>query len=111
MSCLSQKAGVFPTTGGVCLQHVLLHSKPLPDGTPEVQGYNFDSGRDLDGIMASMLSSGFQATQLGRAIDLVNEMVCLSVSGAGPSANCPACITLMILCRRVGQPEGGSVHH
>jgi deoxyhypusine synthase len=57
------------------LQHVLVQSEPLPQGTPEVQGYDFDGGSDLDGLMASMLYSGFQATQLGRAVDLVNKMV------------------------------------
>lgn len=53
----------------------------MPEGTPEIQGYDLEKGRDLDGLMAAMLTSGFQATQLGRAVHLVNEMVRLV---AGP---------------------------
>ena len=40
-----------------------------------VCGHNFEQGRDLDAIMDKMLSSGFQATNLGQAIKVVNEMV------------------------------------
>ena len=47
----------------------------MPEGTPEIRGYDLETGRDLDGLMAAMLTSGFQATQLGRAVDVVNEMV------------------------------------
>jgi deoxyhypusine synthase len=57
------------------LQHVLVHSEPVPEGTPEVQGHDFEHGRDLDAIMGRMATSGFQATNLGQAVDLVNEMV------------------------------------
>jgi deoxyhypusine synthase len=53
---------------------------PPPEGTLNVQGYDFESGRDLDKLMASMLRSGFQATQLGRAVNVLNEMVCLLTS-------------------------------
>lgn len=38
-------------------------------------GHDFEQGRDLDGIMGKMLSSGFQATNLGQAVGVVNEMV------------------------------------
>lgn len=57
------------------LQSVLLRSEPLPDGTPTVRGHDFETGRDLDKIMEAMLCSGFQATNMGAAIGLVNEMV------------------------------------
>jgi deoxyhypusine synthase len=58
------------------MQNVFRRSVPPPEGTLDVQGYDFDKGRDLDKLMASMMQSGFQATQLGRAVELVNEMVC-----------------------------------
>lgn len=40
-----------------------------------VCGHNFEQGRELDAIMDKMLSSGFQATNLGEAVNVVNEMV------------------------------------
>lgn len=65
------------------VQHVLLQSQPMPEGTPEICGHDFEQGRELDAIMAKMATSGFQATKLGEAIALVNEMVrCVAASDA-----------------------------
>lgn len=47
----------------------------VPDGTPVIRGYDFNDGNDLQSIMASMVSSGFQATSLGQGIDEINRMV------------------------------------
>lgn len=66
-----------PYNLGQCVQHVLIRSEPVPDGTPVVRGHNFEAGRDLDSIMGTMLNSGFQATNLGEAVNVVNDMVCL----------------------------------
>jgi deoxyhypusine synthase len=52
----------------------LVPGNVIPE-TPIVQGYDFNSGRDLDGLMAAMLTSGFQATALGQAVEEVNRMV------------------------------------
>lgn len=57
------------------LQHVLLRSEDVAEGTPVIIGHDFNSGRALDDIMGSMITSGFQATNLGEAIAIVNEMV------------------------------------
>lgn len=59
----------------VCMQHVLVKSEPVAEGTPIIVGHDFNEGRSLDDIMGKMLTSGFQATNLGQAIDRVNEMV------------------------------------
>eukprot|EP00892_Ulva_mutabilis_P006398 jgi/Ulvmu1/412/UM001_0419.1 len=56
-------------------QSVLLRSEPLPEGTPIVRGHDFEKGRNLDAIMEAMLRSGFQATNMGQAVDVVNEMI------------------------------------
>ena len=40
-----------------------------------IEGYDFNAGRDLDALMAKMLTSGFQATALGQAVEEVNRMV------------------------------------
>ncbi len=46
----------------------------IPDTDP-IRGYDFNKGVDFDGIMKAMLTTGFQATALGQAIDEVNRMV------------------------------------
>ncbi|RRT39524.1 hypothetical protein B296_00048044 [Ensete ventricosum] len=41
---------------------------------PRVQGYDFNRGCDLIGLLDSMSSTGFQASNLGDAIDVINQM-------------------------------------
>jgi deoxyhypusine synthase len=53
---------------------VLVPTETIPDA-PVIKGYDFSAGRDLDGLMAAMLTSGFQATALGQAVNEVNRMV------------------------------------
>ena len=59
----------------MCGQAVLVKSESLPEGTPQIRGYDFCDGRSLDGVMEAMLYSGFQASALGKAIKEVNQMV------------------------------------
>lgn len=54
---------------------VLVKSEKLPDVTPIVKGYEWNNGIDYDQILGSYIHSGFQATNLGKAIDEVNKMV------------------------------------
>lgn len=49
-------------------------TETIPD-TPIIHGHDFSKGNDLDSIMAAMITSGFQATALGQAIEEVNRMV------------------------------------
>lgn len=56
-------------------QAVLQKSTPLPAGTPIIAGWDFNAGATLDGIMASMLTTGCQASALGQAVIEVNRMV------------------------------------
>lgn len=53
---------------------VLVPSSNEVSGTA-VAGYDFDAGVDFDAFLQSFRTSGFQATQLGRAIDVVNGMI------------------------------------
>lgn len=54
---------------------VLTKSVKLPDVTPVVKGYEWNNGIDYDQLFASYSHSGFQATNLGKAIDEINRMV------------------------------------
>ena len=78
-------------------QAVLVKSAKMPEGTKTVKGWDFSQGCDLDGIMQAMLTSGFQATALGQAVEEVNNMVraarCLDPGNSRrdvfPSTWCP----------------------
>lgn len=54
---------------------VLQPSEPVPDNSVSVLGPNFDNSFSLQQFLASYERVGFQATSLGRAIDIVNRMV------------------------------------
>ncbi|CAM9413915.1 unnamed protein product [Ectocarpus fasciculatus] len=53
---------------------VMVKSVPVAEGTPIVKGFDFNTGRDLDGIMAAAMTTGFQATNLAKAVEEVNRM-------------------------------------
>jgi deoxyhypusine synthase len=61
------------------MQAVLIPNNTIPD-TPIIKGYEFSQGSDLDGIMNAMLTSGFQATALGQAVNEINRMASISSS-------------------------------
>lgn len=44
----------------IAQEAVMVKSVPVPEGTPIVKGYDFNKGRDLDGIMAAAMTTGFQ---------------------------------------------------
>ena len=77
------RIGVAQPHTKICVQAVLAPSTDMPEGTPTVQGINFDNGCDLDSIMRSMLRTGCQASALGQAIAEVQRMVtaCLTLGG------------------------------
>lgn len=54
---------------------VLRKSEKLPDVTPIVKGYDWNNGINYDQLLGSYLHSGFQATNLGLAIEEINKMV------------------------------------
>ena len=80
---------------------MLQASGKLPESSQPVRGWDFDHGRDLDGIMGAMLHSGLQASALGEAVVEVNRTVSnkfavgtgsallcgprVALEGAGPS--------------------------
>ncbi|PHJ24804.1 deoxyhypusine synthase [Cystoisospora suis] len=59
----------------VATDAVLVVSQPMPGDSIVASGVDFEKTRDLDSLLDSLLSSGFQATQLGRAIEEVRRML------------------------------------
>ncbi|KAF7034547.1 hypothetical protein CFC21_045548 [Triticum aestivum] len=55
----------------------------------KIAGADFnDAGLGLDGLLGSLASTGFQASNLGDAIDVVNQMLDWSLSHEKPSEDC-----------------------
>ncbi|KJH47898.1 deoxyhypusine synthase [Dictyocaulus viviparus] len=54
---------------------VLVNSCEVPKGAVIIRGYDFNEGINFSKLMSSYLSTGFQATHLGRAIQEVNAML------------------------------------
>ncbi|KAM3863857.1 deoxyhypusine synthase-like [Diretmus argenteus] len=50
-------------------------SIPLPDGVPKVQGYDFNQGVDHRSLLQSYITMGFQATNMGLAMQQINNMI------------------------------------
>ena len=72
--------GILPTDVDAATGAVLIQSEDLPDGTPIVRGPNFDHGVDYDSLFASLLTTGFQATNLALAIEEVKRMIAWRMS-------------------------------
>ncbi|GAX73928.1 hypothetical protein CEUSTIGMA_g1378.t1 [Chlamydomonas eustigma] len=56
------------------MQAVLMPTERMPE-TPVIKGHDFNKGNDLDSIMQSMLTTGFQATAVGQAVNEINRMI------------------------------------
>lgn len=54
---------------------VLQQSQRPPEGTPVVRGYDWNRGINYGDLLASYKFAGFQATNLGRAVDEINRML------------------------------------
>jgi len=50
-------------------------SKGLAGSEEIVTGYDWSKGNDLTAILNSYKSTGFQATNFGLAVDVINQMV------------------------------------
>ncbi|XP_041633580.1 deoxyhypusine synthase [Cheilinus undulatus] len=59
----------------VATDAVLKRSCKLPEGTPIIRGYDFNEGVDLQAVLKTYLTTGFQASRLGLAIEEINRMI------------------------------------
>lgn len=57
------------------LAAVLKHSSTLPPESTQVRGYDFNRGVDYRALLKAFGTTGFQATNFGRAVQQVNAMV------------------------------------
>lgn len=54
---------------------VFKESESLEGKCDKIEGYDFNQGVNYPKLLRSMLTTGFQASNLGEAIDVVNQMV------------------------------------
>lgn len=54
---------------------VFRDTDPIPDDTPQVKGYDFNQGINYKDLLGSYIHTGFQATNVGLAIDQINQMI------------------------------------
>ncbi|XP_039023479.1 deoxyhypusine synthase-like [Hibiscus syriacus] len=54
---------------------VFIESDSLEGTYTRIEGYDFNQGVNYSTLLKSMLSTGFQASNLGEAIDIVNDML------------------------------------
>lgn len=59
----------------IAKQAVLAASSKIDDKTPIVGGYDWNKGIDYDSLLGSYITSGFQATNFGKAIQEIEKMV------------------------------------
>jgi deoxyhypusine synthase len=71
------KVSAMPHIPSVSASAVLGESSSMPENTPQCRGVDFNtvtSDNVLDQIMESFMKTGFQATNLGLAVDQVKQM-------------------------------------
>ncbi|XP_029294446.1 deoxyhypusine synthase [Cottoperca gobio] len=59
----------------VAMEAVLKPSCPLSEDMQKIRGYDFNKGVDLQAVMDSYITTGFQASSLGLAIQEINLMI------------------------------------
>nr|CAG28989.1 homospermidine synthase [Cynoglossum officinale] len=58
------------------------------EGSSKIIGYDFNGGVNYEDLLKSLVTSGFQASQLGDAIQIVNDMLNWRLSHDSPSEDC-----------------------
>ncbi|KAJ1948045.1 hypothetical protein EC988_005332, partial [Linderina pennispora] len=58
----------------VAANAVLVESAKMPADTKVIKGYDFENGVDYNALLGSYLTTGFQASNFGRAVEIVNHM-------------------------------------
>lgn len=67
---------------------VFKESETLEGKLVKIEGYDFNQGINYSQLLNSMVSTGFQATNLGEAIAVVNNMLDWSLADENPTEDC-----------------------
>ncbi|KAM1062043.1 hypothetical protein ACFX14_026326 [Malus domestica] len=67
---------------------VFIESEDLHGQRTEIEGYDFNKGVDYPRLVSSMVSTGFQASNLGDAIQIVNQMLDWSLADEAIDEDC-----------------------
>ncbi|KAL0308529.1 UNVERIFIED_CONTAM: Deoxyhypusine synthase [Sesamum radiatum] len=67
---------------------VFKESEKLDGARPKIEGYDFNKGVNYHELFKSMAFTGFQASNLGDAIQLVNEMLDWRLADETPAEDC-----------------------
>ncbi|CBI15600.3 hypothetical protein VitviT2T_025736 [Vitis vinifera] len=67
---------------------VFKESNSLEGVRTKIEGYDFNAGVDYSQLLKSMVSTGFQASNLGDAIQVVNQMLDWRLSDESPAEDC-----------------------
>ncbi|XP_067088896.1 deoxyhypusine synthase isoform X2 [Osmerus mordax] len=59
----------------VAMEAVLKPSSALPEDMPKIRGYDFNQGVDHRALLQSYITTGFQASSMGQAIQEINKMI------------------------------------
>ncbi len=54
---------------------VLVKSEPVHADIPVIKGYDFNQGTNYDELIKKMLYTGYQASHLGKAVDIIDQML------------------------------------
>ena len=69
-------AGLFVRTASASAEAAVFTLVPVDlSAFTEVKGYDFSEGIDFDAMFRSYRTMGFQATNVGKAIEKINEML------------------------------------
>jgi hypothetical protein len=76
MTATSEKPGVPPSAA---TDAVLVPSNEMPKGSKKVEGIDFNKlaggAITIDDLMSGMMNMGFQASSIGEAVQIINDMV------------------------------------
>ncbi|CAN6564499.1 unnamed protein product [Malus baccata var. baccata] len=67
---------------------VFIESEDLHGQRTEIEGYDFNQGVNYPRLVSSMVSTGFQASNLGDAIQIVNQMLDWSLADEAIDEDC-----------------------
>ncbi|XP_058074022.1 deoxyhypusine synthase isoform X1 [Magnolia sinica] len=67
---------------------VFKESETLEGSCERISGYDFNRGVDYPALMKSMVSTGFQASNLGEAIEIVDQMLDWRLADDEPAEDC-----------------------